>query len=138
MIEIPKISPSKMLYALVGVSLCYFLIKGIQYLIIGSYVPMLFILFALGALSWSYNKSGKTHRRALRFWAIVILLWAGVRILLWGYLQIDTKFTESHLREQFSLFQNAISILMLFIGIQILKKTKHLKNDDDDSTNEKE
>lgn len=137
MIEIPKISPSKIVYTLVVVSLCYFLVKGIQYLIIGSYVPMLFILFALGLLIWSYNKSGKTHRKALRFWAIVILLWASVRILLWGYLQIDTKFTESHLREQFSLFQNAISIIMLVIGIQILKKTKHLKNDDD-STKEKE
>lgn len=137
MIEIPKISPSKILYTLVGVSLCYFLVKGIQYLIIGSYVPILFILFALGLLSWSYNKSGQTHRKALRFWAIVILLWASIRLLLWGYLQIDTKFTESHLREQFSLFQNAISIIMLVIGIQILKKTKHLKNDDD-STNEKE
>lgn len=137
MIDLSKISATRMLYILVGVSLFYFLVKGFQYLLIGSYIPMLFILFAMGILSWVCVKNGKLNRKTLRFWAILLLIWAIARLFLWGYLQFDKKIPESHLREQFSLVQNVISFLMLFIGIYIFKKAKHLKNQDA-THNEKE
>ena len=130
-----KIGPYKLLYILLGVSLLYFLIKGFKYAFIGSYVPIVFIVMWILILSWSYAQGGKGHRRALRFWVFLILVWAVIRLGLYGYLQIDSSLTESHLREQFGIVQNAISIGMVFIGFRILRAVKLLKISD--TTNDK-
>lgn len=119
-----QISAFKNLYALVGVSLLFFVIKGIRYALIGSYVPLVFILIVIGLLYWSFSGSVKTHRRVLRFWTILILVWSVVRLGLWGYLKVDTNLTESHLREQFGLVQNLISLGMLIAAILTLKEIK--------------
>mgnify|MGYP000722385210 CR=1 FL=1 len=119
-----QITSSKVLYALLGLSLLFFLIKGIIYALIGSYVPILFILVMIIILSWGFNRCSKVHLSIIRFWGILLIIWGIIRLGLGGYLQFDTNLTESHLREQFGLFQNLVSIGMLVIGIKLFREIK--------------
>lgn len=127
-----QITSSKVLYVLLGLSVLFFLIKGVTYAMIGSYVPILFIIVMIAILGWGFSRCSKVHLSIIRFWGILLIAWAIIRLGLWGYLQFDTTLTESHLREQFGLFQNLISIGMLVIGIklfrEIKKKYRHTSN----------
>jgi hypothetical protein len=122
-----KIYTSKLLYSILGVSLLYFLIKGLEYLLIDSYVPILFIFTVIVIIFWSFSSNQKNHHRILKFWAILIIIWSISRLGIWLILEIDLNLTESHIREQFGIFQHIISILMLVIGYGIIKETKRSK-----------
>lgn len=126
---INHISQFKTLYLPVLVSLAFFFFKGIDYALLGSYVPLIFISVILTLFYLSFSKSIKAHRRVLKFWAVLLLVWASVRIGLRLYLYFDTDLTESHLREQFGLLQNIISVVMLVIGIGIFKQLKKNKKE---------
>ncbi len=119
-----KTYSQKSLYTLLGISILYFLIKGFNYLIIGSYVPILFICTAIILLYWSFTSNLKNHYRIVRFWAILIILWALTRLCIWLIFKIDLGLTESHIREQFGVFHHVISTIMLVIGFMILKQLK--------------
>ena len=119
-----RIYKTKLLYAMLGVSILYFLIKGFKYLLIGSYVPIVFILMIVLILCWSFSLHLKSHVRVLRFWAIIIIAWAIARFSLWLIFKTDIKLTESHMRDQFGIVQHIISIIMLIIGIGIIKEIK--------------
>ena len=109
------------------VTLMFFIVKGIQYAVIGSYVPIAFILVIAFVLYISYKTSAKAFRRMLRFWVFLIILWSVARLFFWVYLEIDTKLTESHLREQFGVFQNILTLGMLVSGILLLKSIKTIQ-----------
>ena len=122
-----RISQSKNVYALLGVSLLYFLLKGISYALIGSYVPILFITIIMLLFYGSFGARLKKHYQLLKFWAILIIIWAAIRLGLSIILKIDTTLTESHLREQFGMVQLFLSIGMLICGIGIIKKIPSTK-----------
>ena len=130
MIFLKRIQKDKILYVLLGISILFFLIKGFNYSVIGSYIPIIFIIIIVIILCWSFNFNLKTHRRLLRFWAILIIIWALARISIWLILQIDLNLTESHLREQFGFFQHLISLLIMIIGFGMLRRIKKLKTQD--------
>lgn len=109
------------LFILTGISIIFFLVKGIQYAIIGSYVPLLLVLIVLGSLYLSFSKSIKAHRAILRIWAVLIIIWAVARFIVWVMFEVDQNLSETHIREQFGIFQHIISIAMLFIGIIIFR-----------------
>jgi hypothetical protein len=109
------------LFILTGISIIFFLVKGIQYAIIGSYVPLLMVLIVLGSLYLSFSKSIKAHRAILRIWAVLIIIWAVARFIVWVMFEVDQNLSETHIREQFGIFQHIISIAMLFIGIIIFR-----------------
>ncbi|MDO1502309.1 hypothetical protein Q2T40_19415 [Winogradskyella maritima] len=106
---------------LTGISIIFFLVKGIQYAIIGSYVPLLIVLIVLGSLYLSFLKSKKAHRAILRIWAVLIIIWAIARFIVWMMFEVDQNLSETHIREQFGIFQHIISIVILIIGIMIFK-----------------
>jgi len=121
--KLSNISKSKLLYVMLGISIVFFFAKGLKYLIIGSYIPIIFILSIISILYWSLMSNNKFHFKVLKFWAILIIVWAIVRLGIWLIFQIDVNLTESHIREQFGIFQHIISILMLIIGIGIIRQT---------------
>lgn len=128
-----NIYASKVLYVLIGISILYFLIKGVNYLIIGSYVPILFILAIIILVYFSCHINPKFHRKILRLWAILLIFWALTRLTFWLILEIDTSLTESHIREQFGVFQHLISLGMLGIGFGIFRELKHQKLSDNNA-----
>lgn len=119
-----KINQSKTLYALLGVSLLFFLIKGLNYALIGSYTPILFIIIVMVLLYGSFGLKQKRHYKIITFWAILIIIWTVTRLGISIILKIDTTLTESHLREQFGFIQQLISIGMLGLGIGMIKQLK--------------
>lgn len=123
-----KVSQSKTLYILLGLSLLYFALKGISYALIGSYVPILFITVVIVFTYISFGAKQKTHYRFVKFWAVLIIIWAVIRLGLSIILEFDTTLTESHLREQFGFIPQLLSIGILIIGIGIFKQLKKQKN----------
>lgn len=117
----------KQLILSLGISLLFFIVKGIKYAVIESYIPLLFVVVIITALFLCYKVSLKAFRRMLRFWACIIIIWSVIRLIFCIYLEFDTKLTESHLREQFGLWHNLMSIIMLVIGITLIRQLKITK-----------
>jgi hypothetical protein len=118
------IQTNKTQHILLGVSVLFFVIKGVSYALIGSYIPLFFIFIVISGLILSFKKSLKAYDRMIKLWVILIIIWPVVRLIFWVYLEIDTKLTESHLREQFGLVQNLISLAMLVLGITLIRRLK--------------
>lgn len=116
-----RISSAKPMYSLLGISTLYFIIKGLDYAIIGSYIPLIFIAFWVILFFLSFNFKQKNHLRILKYWTILVLIWAIARIGVWIIIHVDTNLTESHLREQFNIFQNCITVAMLVIAVYLFK-----------------
>lgn len=127
MSTIKNIKTNRLFLLSLVVSVLFFLAKGIQYVAIGSYVPLVFIFSVLIGFYLSYNKSVKAFGRMTSFWAVLIIVWALVRLIFWIYLEIDNNLTESHLREQFGLWENLLSIIMLVIGVVLIRQFKQQK-----------
>jgi len=122
-----KIVTDNNVYTFVGISILFFLFKGIRYLIIGSYFPFLFIIFAAGLLSLSLYLDYKKQILALQIWSLFLILWSVVRFILWLVLLFDENLTEAHLRGQFVMVQHLTTVLIGFIGFWLLSTLKKLK-----------
>ncbi len=116
------------LYFLIGISIVFFFVKGIQYAIIGSYIPLLLVLIILCGLLWSFFKNKNAHRKILNTWGVLIIIWAVARFGVWIMFEIDQSLSETHVREQFGILQHLISIIMLIIGVTILRIKKSAGN----------
>lgn len=121
---IKVISDNRSLYLPLLCSLLFFTRKGIQYLLLGNYIPMLFVsAFTLGILL-AFQRSERILRVLLKVWAIIIILWSVVRIFIAVVNLVSDTFDEYHLVSQFSLLGIALSIVMLALGIMILKNAR--------------
>ena len=114
-------------YAVLGLSLLFFLWKGVYYAFIGSFVPLAIILIILIVLNWSRAKSAKLYTRALKFWAIVLILWAGFRLLLAIADAFIEPMNESHIHEQIGVYGSLLSLLALFFGLYLFRYSKRIK-----------
>jgi len=120
-----NISVNKKLYLLLGISMLYFVYKGVTYALIGSYVPLVFIMTVLILFYWSLRSTKKVHRSVIRLWSVLIILWSLVRLTLWIGFNLSSSLRESHMREQFTVSQNTLSILMLIAGFLIFRALKN-------------
>ena len=122
-----SIDTNKTFYVVLVISLLFFLIKGINYLFIGSIIPIIIALFLLFIIVISFRSSEKKFRRAIRFWAILLIIWASVRVLL-GIINAFIKpMHESHINEQMGIVGTIISLSGLCIGIYLIRKVKNIK-----------
>lgn len=103
-------------------TLTFFLIKGIRYALIGSLTPSIFILVIVLLLLLSGTSSPKWFKRFLKYWGVFLLLWAIGRFLVEILFNISPGITESHIRGQFTIFQNLISALFLIIGRHFIRQ----------------
>ena len=102
-----------------GLSLLFFLYKGILYALMGSYVPILFIgaiilLFMLG-----FNSSEKVFKRVLLMWSLLLILWAFVRLLLGGVNQFLKPIPEGHIDGQLGIMGALLSLSILAGGVYL-------------------
>lgn len=116
----------KKLYLVIAFAIAYFLYKGLIYAFIGSMIPLLVITLMCVLLYKSYLKSMKLHYKVVRFWAVLVLLWAISRLFLWVIFSFNTSLTESHIREQFTILSTLISLIMLTAGWVMFKTSKQL------------
>lgn len=111
-------------------TLLFFAFKGISYLILGSYIPMIVILSIFILFFLSTYKSTKTFLRVLGLWSILLIIWASVRFLL-GMINLFVKpIPEAHVDNQLGTMGLLISLFFLISGIYLWKfKKKFFKNE---------
>lgn len=116
-------------YMALGLSLVFFIRKGIQYALIGSYVPILIILSVIIPLVWGEKQSARIYKRVIRFWSVLLMLWAFFRIFMAIVIWFFKSISESHVTAQFTVFGFILSVLFLIFGCFIFSKSKVIQNE---------
>ncbi|MEM8507890.1 MAG: hypothetical protein AAF717_08670 [Bacteroidota bacterium] len=110
-------------------SLLFFLRKGIQYAILGSYIPLLVIALFVVLMSITIRANATLFLYLSRIWAGVLIVWSLIRIGIAVVNYATTTFDEYHLSNQFGMSGILISALMLAIGITMIRnaRTRRIK-----------
>jgi len=106
------------------VSLLFFLRKGVQYALIGSYVPLLIVALMASIVLLTFFYGVKFFKVFARIWAVLIICWAMTRILFATVDMTIKPFLEYHLTQQFNPSSLLISIVMFILSVYIIKGTK--------------
>lgn len=109
-----------------GLSLLFFLYKGFAYLIIGSYLPIALISAIVILFVLSSRKSEKSFKKIISIWAILLIIWSSVRLLLSLVNQFVKPIPESHVSEQLGILSAMLSLLFLFGAIYLLSYKNRL------------
>lgn len=101
------------------------LIRSVVFVLIGSFVPMA-VTLGLGALIFIGVFTGrKWLHLVLKTWAILLILFGGLRYLLWTMIYFS-GIDEIHILEQFTIMFNVFNILAIGSGLYLLKKTNRI------------
>lgn len=119
------ISKNKKLYILVILSLIFFIRKGVQYALLGSFGPLLIVAIFLFLFLTSINHNEKKMFLVSKIWAITLIVWSIIRILISILNYITHTFDEYHLNNQFGIVRICISLIMLLIGVWIFKHSNN-------------
>lgn len=121
---IKAVRNNKLLFIPLIFSLLFFLRKGIQYAMINSYIPLLIIGWVLFSLSMAIRLNKNIFLHISRVWAITIMVWSIVRILISVVNYATNTFDEYHLSNQFGIYGISLSIVMFTIGMMIMMNSK--------------
>ena len=124
MISKQHLVDNKILYLLTGISMSFFLIKGIDYLTLGSYLPIIVFSGYFLLIVYALQIKPGILLFTIRFWAITLLIWGGVRLLLGVLVLFTEEINENHLREQFDFWGIFITLLAIIIGSYLLMNAK--------------
>ncbi|MEM8900210.1 MAG: hypothetical protein AAGC85_18995 [Bacteroidota bacterium] len=105
-------------------SLLFFLRKGVQYAMIGSYVPLVVIILPSVLMALTILQKRKTFLLLSKAWAIILIIWSVGRLFIASVNLAIPTFDEYHLNNQLGGFGFILSILMLSLGILILRNLK--------------
>ncbi len=112
-----------------GFSLLFFLLKGIQYALISSYIPLFFALTFMILLVYFAGKSVKSLKIVLSVWALMIVTWAFMRLVLGFATNFIRPLSEAHVNEQLGFFGTLWSLLFLAIGIFLIRNRNRTNQD---------
>ncbi|WP_370002289.1 hypothetical protein [Winogradskyella sp.] len=117
---------SKTLYSIILVlSLVLFLAKGIQYALLGSYIPI-FLAIVICMLFYFNRNRKRSLKTLIKIWAILIIIWAIMRIAIGLADRFGKELMENHLQEHLGIKGIFISLVFLIGGIYLLgKKRRH-------------
>jgi len=116
--------PAKAYKPIVYATLALFLAKGLQYALIGSYLPLM-VFGGLGLIVvLAIQRPGRLPVIAVRFWAIVLMVMGGLRLLLDVIFLFSERPTEMHIREHFTLVGRLLSLLTLVVGLYLFRQAK--------------
>jgi len=114
-------------FVLFGLSLLFFLRKGVQYALLGSYVPLGFALLFTLLLGFSLNGSPRLFHISARLWGMLLITWAVIR-LFFSVVSIAVKpLKEYHLTQQFGVAGMVLSVGVLIMGIWLLRNLRILR-----------
>ena len=122
MISYQHITGNKSYVICLTLSIMIFIFKAIHYALIGSNIPFVFITIMLIMFYFANRSSLKNLNRMLKFWGLLIILWAVIRFVIEFSFLFSESITETHIREQFTIYQKTISFFMLLAGSYIIKK----------------
>lgn len=120
-------NPKQTTLVLLGLSLLFFLRKGIQYAVLGSYVPLGFALLFTLLLGFSLSGSPRIFHISARIWGMLLITWAVIR-LFFSVVTIAVKpLKEYHLTQQFGVAGILLSVGVLIMGIWLLRSLRILR-----------
>lgn len=100
-----------------GLTLIFFIYKGVLYALIGSFVPLLIILTILTLILFSLKKSARAFKKSIGLWSSLIIIWSTVRLLLSATNEFVKPIPEGHIDGQLGLLSVLLSITFLCAGI---------------------
>ncbi len=107
-------------------SLLFFLRKAIQYVLLKSYVTAFIILLIFSIIGIRLVLKKKV-KLTLRFWSILLIIWASVRILLFLANSFLKEISESHLYHQlFDTKGVIISASFLVAGVFLFRNSNRI------------
>ncbi len=107
-------------------TLGFFFVKGVWYVLLGSWLPILIILLLMALLVFSAIRSEKAFRKSIIMWSTLMILWAFVRLLLSVADNFIKPIPESHIHEQLGIQDNVLSLIFLISGIYLLRFRKRV------------
>ena len=118
------------LFVPIIISLLFFIRKAVQYAMIDSYGPLIFVIALIFLLLTSMKINRKRFLQVVRVWAILLAIWSSLRIFISLANYITKTFDEYHLNNQFGISNIIISFTMLLLGIIIIRYShkKRLKD----------
>ena len=108
-------------FFVLSLSILAFIGKGVMYLSISSYVPIILSLLVLGVFLISRKKI-KLLKISIKFWAISLIVWSLIRIFIGIMNHFVKPLSENHLDQQLGIIGIIISIIFLWAGFYLLKK----------------
>lgn len=115
---------NRVFWMCLSITLIFFICKGILYALIGSFVPLLFIITILCLFLFSIIKSPGAFKRTLTMWSVLLILWSATRL----FLSIINKFVkhipEGHIDGQLGLMSVLLSMTFLIFSFYMLKNRK--------------
>jgi len=120
------INQDRLLGLSLGLSLIFFIYKGVLYALIGSFVPLLVILIIIGLILFSLKKSPRALIRSIGLWSALIILWSTIRLLLTIVNLFVKPVPEGHIDGQLGPMSILLSVAFLFAGIYIWKNRKSI------------
>lgn len=100
-----------------------FLIKSIGYLLIGGYTPFIVfsVLFAL--VIWGVRQGGVAGRRAIRAWAVALVVWALARFALYAMFAL-TSVSEAAIEARLTPGYLVVSAVSLAVGVYLFRSAR--------------
>lgn len=97
-----------------------FLIKSVSYLVIGGYTPAIVFCVLAALVIWGVRHGGVARRRAIRTWAVAIVLWAVARFtvyIMFALTSVSEAAIEAHLTPGYLV----VSAASLAIGVYLFR-----------------
>lgn len=107
-----------------SLTILFFLRKGIQYAIVGGYIPLLIIIGLVILIGASLQLGNATFRIVLRVWAILLVMWSVARIIISAIHLTVRPFDDSwHMTHQSGFYALVLSFIMLVLGVYIFRNS---------------
>ena len=100
--------------------------KVLLYSTIGSFEPLLVAAIYGGWLLLGYYLKSRWFMTAIKAWAISLIIYGVIRLLLQGLLQVAEVSIEAQIRAQLNLGYAAISVMYLFLGRWLMINRKQV------------
>ena len=113
---------------LLGITLVFFVYKGISYALIGSFVPLITITIILILFIFTSKKSPNALRQMIVFWAVLLILWSSTRLLLSIVNLFVKPVPEAHVHDQLGIGGAIFSLIFLSIAIYLWRFKKSILN----------
>ncbi len=104
----------------VALSFVPFLVKAIDYLLIGAYVPIAVFATLAVLVARGFWRGNASRRRAIRVWAVAIILWALARLGILVLFAL-TSVSEAAIEASFNLGFVLVSLAFLVLGFQFFR-----------------
>lgn len=113
-----KVSSNQLFF--LGISFLHPIYHGLLYFWIANYLPVLVPLtFVLSIVLFYLLNLRIAFHLTIRIWAIYLVAWSVIRMLMALALYASPSVTESHIRDQLTLLYFLINIALFYIAYRL-------------------